>query len=138
MLACAGFGLKEDEIVQLVVNPSTGKPISPVTLRLHFRHELDSGHARATSQVAQSLFKNATTATDAYPGGIPVAQIFWMKVRAKWKDRPELAPPPPPPEGGAGGMIEHARRVAFVLAQGFRQKAAAPAPAKKPKVREPA
>lgn len=147
MKACAGFGLREEDIVQLVLNPTSGKPISPVTLRAHFRQELDSGHALATSKVASSLFKNATTATETYPGGIPVAQIFWMKVRGKWKDRPDLVPPPAPQDPGAGGMIEHARRVAFVLAQGFRQKAAVPSPAppkapppaaKKPKVREPA
>lgn len=132
MKACAGFGLREEEIVQLVINPSTGAPISPVTLRAHFRQELDSGHALATSKVAQSLFKNATTATETYPGGIPVAQIFWMKVRGRWQQNPRPEPPPPPPP--SADITVAARRILFALELG----AASAPPPPTPKKRVPA
>ncbi len=118
-----------------MINPETGRPISPVTLRAHFRAELDSGHAVATAAVAQSLYKNATTATAAFPGGVPVAQIFWMKTRAGWREaRPGDAPPGPQPPVEPGSdvpqdVLTFARRVAFALAMGAREAAAAP-PAK--------
>lgn|GEM_PF-3191611 len=135
MRASAGFGLREDQIVQLVINPQTGRPISPVTLRAHFQAELASGHAVATSLVAQSLFKNATTGTAAWPGGVPVAQIFWMKTRAGWREARPGDPPPgqPTPEGGEGekqpqDLLTLARRMAFALAMGAREAAATPAP----------
>ena len=120
--------------MQLVLNPATGKPISPVTLRAHFRAELDSGHAVATAAVARGLYKNATTATDSYPGGVPVAQIFWMKTRAGWREsRPGDMPPgvPAKPEGAdatPADTLTLARRLAFALAMGAREAQAAPAP----------
>lgn len=134
--ASAGFGLREDQIAQLVINPQTGRPISPVTLRAHFRAELDSGHVVATAAVAQSLFKNATTATTAFPGGVPVAQIFWMKTRAGWREArpgdPPIGMPSQPTPAGAEAVPQDvltlARRVAFALAMGARDAAAAPTP----------
>lgn len=126
-----------------MLNPATGKPISPVTLRAHFRAELDSGHTVATAAVARALYKNATTATDSYPGGIPVAQIFWMKTRGgpSWRQpRPGDAPPPSPTPGGADATpadtLTLARRLAFALAMGAREAQAAPAP--KPAKKTPA
>lgn len=85
----AGFGIPEADIARRVINPATDEAISPVTLRKHFRDELDVGHIRANEQVAGALFKNATTKTETYPGGIPVAQIFWLKTRGKgqWRDK---------------------------------------------------
>lgn len=88
----AGYGIPEADIARLVTNPTSKEPISPVTLRKHFRDELDTGHVHATEQVVGALFKNATTGTDTYPGGIPTAQIFFLKCRGKgqWKDRQVL------------------------------------------------
>lgn len=92
--------LREEDIVKLVINPQTKDPISPVTLRKHFRNELDVGHVQANADVAGALFKNATTATDTYPGGIPTAQIFWLKTRGKghWKDKQTIEVETPPSE----------------------------------------
>lgn len=122
-----------------MLNPQTGRPISPVTLRAHFRAELDRGHAVATAAVAQGLYKNATTATDAYPGGVPVAQIFWMKTRAQWREsRPGDMPigPTPNPETAnqPQDLLTLARRMAFALAMGAKEAAATqPEPAPRPR-----
>lgn len=116
----SGMGIPEDQMVSAIINPSTKKPISPYTLRKHFREELDMGFVQANASVGAGLFKNATTATDTYPGGIPVAQIFWLKCRQRWQQNPERNPPPLPPptdSAGDGDQREIARRVAFMLAQ---------------------
>jgi hypothetical protein len=96
----AGFGIPEADIARRVINPATKEPISPVTLRKHYREELDVGHIRANEAVAGALFKNATTKTETYPGGIPVAQIFWLKTRGKgqWKDKQHIEVEKPPSE----------------------------------------
>jgi len=96
----AGYGIPEPDIARLVINPQTKAGISPVTLRKHFRDALDVGHVRANEQVAGALFKNATTKTETYPGGIPTAQIFWLKTRGKgqWKDKQTIEVETPPSE----------------------------------------
>lgn len=50
------------------------------TLRKHYREELDTGAHKANAKVAGSLYKQATE------GGNTSAAIFWMKVRAGWKE----------------------------------------------------
>ena len=127
----AGAGIREDQMVQLVTNPETGLPIDAKTLRKHFRAELDSGHTKADTLVAQGLFKNATTATPAYPGGIPVAQIFWLKTRARWKP-PDPAAVPPPATPEQVNEEDTVRRLAFLLQRGAEE------PKAKKKTREPA
>lgn len=123
------MGIPEDQMVAAIVNPQTHKPISPVTLRKHFREQLDKGSVQATTKVGLSLYKNATTPTDTYPGGIPVAQLFWLKCRARWQQNPERVPPPPKAEAAEQmDARETARRMAFLLAKG----AAAPAKKKLP------
>jgi hypothetical protein len=96
----AGYGIPEPDIARLVINPATKEGISPVTLRKYFRDELDVGHVRANQQVAGALFKNATTGTETYPGGIPTAQIFWLKTRGKgqWRDKQVIELEKPPSE----------------------------------------
>lgn len=127
----------EDEIAKLILNPATGKGISPVTLRQHFRHELDRGHAVVVATVANSLYKNATTATASHPGGNPTAQIFMLKTRARWRERDPIGQgtdaPPPPPAESEEGMKDAAKRIAFMLATAARSQA--PAPQKKPKAK---
>lgn len=116
----AAMGIPEEHMVAAVLNPKSGQPISPVTLRKHFRKELDQGFVRANAKVGASLFKNATTPTDAYPGGVPIAQLFWLKCRARWQQHPEKIPPPPSatPEAMEMDPKELARRMAFLLARG--------------------
>lgn len=71
----SGFGVPEDDIAL-----SLG--ISAPTLRKHYRSELDLGHIKANSAVAQSLYKKALgDGTSAV-----TAAIFWLKTRAGWKE----------------------------------------------------
>lgn len=132
----AGMGIPEETMVSAILNPATGKPISPVTLRAHFREELDQGFVQANAQVGASLFKNATTPTETYPGGIPVAQLFWLKCRARWQQNPERAPPvlAPIDPNASSDHRETTRRLAFLLAKEDSQlrKDQTPPPAAKP------
>lgn len=78
MAAC---GLPHPHICSQIINPSTGKPIDPKTLRQAFRSELKKGMETANGMVVQSLFKKAT-GTGAQS---VTAAIFWLKCRAGWK-----------------------------------------------------
>jgi hypothetical protein len=78
----AGYGLTHDEIC--AVMHLTGK-----TLRAHYREELDLGPIEANGEVARALYTNAVK-----KGNI-VAQLFWLKCRAGWREARE----PPTIEG---------------------------------------
>ena len=53
--------------------------VSGKTLRKHYRAELDTAVTRANAMVAGSLYMKAVK-------GNVVAQIFWLKTRAGWKE----------------------------------------------------
>jgi hypothetical protein len=82
----AGYGLKHEEITHMIGIRS------PKTLRKYFQNELESGRAEASAQVAQTLFKMATSGTH------PAATMFWLKTQARWREkseeelRPSIAP----------------------------------------------
>ena len=57
--------------------------ISEPTLRKNFRKELDTSKARANAIISQALFKKAKD-------GNVVAQIFWLKTQAGWKEKNAL------------------------------------------------
>jgi hypothetical protein len=61
---------------------------SPKTLRKHYRQELDRGALEANHNVAQTLYKMATS------GQRPAATMFWLKTRAGWRERPGATPDP--------------------------------------------
>lgn len=71
--AMAGYGIKQDDIARVI-------GVHGETLRKAFRHELDIAATEANAQVAQSLFKMATSGQNV------AAAIFWLKTRAGWKD----------------------------------------------------
>ena len=77
--ALVGIGIRESDIVRLIVNPQTGRAIDEKTLRHHFRKEIDTGQVKANAAVAQSLLKLATS-------GNVTAAIFWAKTRMGWKE----------------------------------------------------
>jgi hypothetical protein len=95
--ALAAYGIPQEDMCKLVLNPRTGKPIDLKTLHKHFREELDSGMIRANARVAESLFRQAVGAPAVYDahGNVVKAEqapvvsagIFWMKARAGWKER---------------------------------------------------
>lgn len=80
----AGFGAPHEYIASCIVNPQTGKAMTAKTLRVHFRVELDNAADRTNALVAQNLYRHAT----GNGKGAVVAAIFWMKVRAGWKEPP--------------------------------------------------
>lgn len=60
--------------------------ISVPTLYKWYQHEIDTGHIKANSMVAQSLYQKAL----GNGNGAVAACIFWLKVRAHWVEpRPE-------------------------------------------------
>jgi hypothetical protein len=69
-----GYGIPEVDIARVL-------DIDPKTLRKHYRRELDTAFVHANARVAQSLFNQATS------GNNVAAAIFWLKVRAGWRDR---------------------------------------------------
>lgn len=62
--------------------------IAQMTLRKHFREEIDTSAERANAQVAGVLFKRATNPSD--PSGVTAA-IWWTKTRMGWKEKNETA-----------------------------------------------
>lgn len=94
--AMASHGIPEADIAAAI-------GIGRSTLRKHYAHELGTGHIRANSAVAQSLFKKAT---GTGPGAVTAA-IFWLKCRAGWREYPELV-----------GKKEQAQRAAREAGQG--------------------
>ncbi len=57
--------------------------VSEVTIRRHFKKELEQGTAKATALVAQNLFR---TATEGRGMTALTAQMFWLKTRARWRE----------------------------------------------------
>jgi hypothetical protein len=89
-----GFGLVQDDIRQLILNPYSNKPISRPTLRANFKRELTVGTIKTNANVVQSLYQNCLK-------GNPTCQIWWTKTRMGWKEtvRAEVA-------GKSGGPIK--------------------------------
>src|SRR5215813_5969468 len=78
----ASHGIVELDIARVI-------GISPPTLRKWYSYELETGHIKANSMVAQSLYKKAL----GEGAGAVAACIFWLKVRAGWiEPRPEDGP----------------------------------------------
>ena len=81
----AGIGLRQDDIAKII-------GCSPKTLRKRLRDDLDRGVAEANATVSGYLFASAKA-------GNVTAQIFWLKVRAHWRER--TAPDDPVPGSDA-------------------------------------
>lgn len=96
----AGYGIEQLEICKHVINPKSGKPLSPKTLRKAFRDELDTGMTKANAKVVESLFILATGAPAVYDANGNLlreeqkrwgpAAIFWTKARMGWRDTTEI------------------------------------------------
>src|SRR5271154_6986657 len=77
----AGVGVRQDDIAKII-------GCAPKTLRKRCRDDLDRGVAEANAIVSGSLFAAAKA-------GNVTAQIFWLKSRAHWRERPVPDPPAP-------------------------------------------
>ena len=83
----AGLGVPQDDIANIV-------GCAPKTLRKRFRDELDRGAAEANATIAGSLFLAAKAGNIA-------AQIFWLKTRARWRERRAADDPAPNTDAGS-------------------------------------
>ena len=119
----SGYGIPQDKIACLIINPETSAGISEVTLRKVFHKEIQTGLAQAQLQVVGALFKNAVQSNNV------AAQIFLAKARYGYRDRDSVKVDMTVKEkdGDENSKIEQARRVAFVLALGARAAKAAKA-----------
>ena len=104
----AGLGVRQVDIARIV-------RCSPKTLRKRCRDDLDCGVAEANAIVSGSLFAAAK-------GGNVVAQIFWLKTRAQWRERPA------PDDRAAGGDADANSPVVLVLPDNGRDPELVPAP----------
>ena len=73
--AMAAYGIPEADIARVM-------EIDPKTLRRHYRSELDTGHIKANSRMAENLYKKAM---GDGPQAV-TATIFWLKTRARWRE----------------------------------------------------
>lgn len=69
----SGLGLPHDQIASLV-------GISDETLRKYYKTELAIGKAKASAQVAKTLFNKAVQ------GGDTTAMIWWTKAQMRWAE----------------------------------------------------
>jgi hypothetical protein len=77
--ALTAYGITQNEICCIL-------DITVPTLHKHFRKEIDTAFPLANAKVAEGLFNNATKNRNV------MAQIFWLKTRAKWVEaRPDRA-----------------------------------------------
>lgn len=71
----AGIGLTHDQIAKIM-------QVSDETLRKHYKKELETSKSLLNMQVANNLFRIATSNEK----GAVSAAIFWMKTRAGWRE----------------------------------------------------
>lgn len=130
--AMAGYKIAEDEICLLVINPKSKRPISPMTLRKHFRDELDTGFISGKMRVMAATFRNAIGDKE-HPGNV-TAQIWLGKTMYGMREKVDIdIPPPAPTDSGETTLLDAARRVAFTLAMGADLASKAAQPKKKAK-----
>ena len=86
--ALAGYGMSVAEIASIY-------RLEQAMVRQTFAHELEAGEAKANARVAENLYRKATgEGREAV-----TAAIFWLKTRARWKERTvsEITTPPDSP-----------------------------------------
>jgi hypothetical protein len=96
----AGVGVRQDDIARII-------GCAPKTLRKRCRDDLDRGVAEANAVVSGSLFANAKA-------GNVVAQIFWLKTRAQWRENAARS------DAASGGDAEGSSPVVLVLPDNSR------------------
>jgi hypothetical protein len=87
----AGIGLRQEDIAKII-------GCSPKTLRKRLRDDLDRGVAEANATVSGYLFASAKA-------GNVTAQIFWLKVRAHWREKTTPDDPVPGSDAEANSLV---------------------------------
>ena len=85
--AMTGFGVLHDQIVTLVTNPNSGNPITPKTLRKHFKRELERGKTKMISLLAGRLFSMAMSVKIAGGRASVASAIFLLKTQGGFSER---------------------------------------------------
>jgi hypothetical protein len=80
----AGCGVTQGQIAAILGIRSVG------TLRKHFREELTLGPLEASANVMRTAFQLATSQRH------PAMTIFWLKTRARWREKWEQGEPERP------------------------------------------
>jgi len=81
--ALAGYGIADADIARVL-------RVDADVLRHTYRDELETGHVKANSRVAENLYRKATgDGREAV-----TAAIFWLKARARWNEGPPGATEP--------------------------------------------
>jgi hypothetical protein len=88
----AGFGIPQDKICLMVINPQTDKPLDPKSLRKQFSRELEIGavelHARISNFIVATIFgitpPAGTVAIDNQHVRGSLA-MFFAETRMGWK-----------------------------------------------------
>ena len=63
--AMAGYGIPQDEIARVVINPATGRPITRKTLARHFGDEIATGATQANMLAALEARDYETASQEA-------------------------------------------------------------------------
>lgn len=88
--AMTGFGVLHDQMVTLVINPETGRPISPKTLRRHFKYELARGKAAMIASVAGRVYSMAMSNKIAGARASVAACFFLLKTQGGWSEKAQV------------------------------------------------
>jgi ABC-type branched-subunit amino acid transport system substrate-binding protein len=84
--ALAGQGFRHEDIARLIMNPHTGSGISPVTLRQHFREELDRGPPKANDENTLTIGM-----TLSQTGSLNVDSVAQQRGADMWRDEVNAA-----------------------------------------------
>ena len=104
--AMAAYGIPEADIATVIA-------IDPKTLRRHYRRELDTGHIKANTKVAENLYRRATgEGREAV-----TAAIFWLKTRARWKETTVHEVADATDSGGEHGDARRLSAIAMLIAR---------------------
>lgn len=123
---CAGYRMPLEEIALVVINPTTKKPISKVTLLKHFREEIDRGFATIKMRIMAASVRSAI-GVEGKDGTFTLtpnvtAQIWLQKSLYGARELVNVEAPADAATAAEGDEVtlESARRVAFTLAYGAR------------------
>lgn len=104
----SAIGIDHATIAAMVVDPSTGRPISVEELNELFWRELNQGADMAHTMVATTLLREALKGGAS---GVKAAE-FWLKNQAGWSDRRTVEH-----TGADGGAIQIQQDVSLVMTE---------------------
>ena len=101
-------GIPIEHICRVIINPETNRPLSPNTLKRHFREELGNGHVSMKAFALNKLYQ-------LIAAGHASAVFFYLKCQHGWREREKDEPPP------AGGTSSDPNELASKLREIARE-----------------